>query len=165
MNTVTSKKALDFVIRNIVCRFGLPRKIVSDNGKQFDSEQFTDFCASHGIIKSFSAVARPQANGQVEAVNKILKTTLKKKLQACKAHWPEELPRVLWAYRTTERTSTGHTPYSMTFGCEAVIPVETMIPSHRLDTYDPTRNHALLQESLDMIEELREQSQVQLKMC
>ena len=52
----------------------------------------------------------------------------------------------------------------MTFGCEAVIPVETMIPSHRQDTYDPTRNHALLQESLDMIEELREQSQVQLKM-
>ena len=52
----------------------------------------------------------------------------------------------------------------MIFGCEVVIPVETMIPSHRRDTYDPTRNHTLLQESLDMIEELQEQSQVQLKM-
>ena len=97
-------------------------------------------------------------------MNKILKGTLKKKLQACKGKWPEELPRVLWAYWTTERTSTGHTPYSMVYGCEAVIPIETTILSHRRDTYDPAQNHALLQESLDLIEEIREESQVQLKM-
>ena len=64
MNTITSRKALDFVINNIVCRYGLPYKIVSDNGKQFDSAHFTDFCGRQGIVKSFSAVARPQANGQ-----------------------------------------------------------------------------------------------------
>ncbi|KAM6596697.1 hypothetical protein CsatA_007221 [Cannabis sativa] len=56
---------------------------VSDNGKQFDSQSFTDFCANHGIIKSFSAVAHPQANGQVEAVNKTLKDTLKEKTRGC----------------------------------------------------------------------------------
>uniref|UniRef100_A0A803QHB3 Integrase catalytic domain-containing protein n=1 Tax=Cannabis sativa TaxID=3483 RepID=A0A803QHB3_CANSA len=164
MNLVTSKKALDFVIKNIMCRCGLPHKIVSDNGKQFESDQFTKFCTKHGIIKSFLVVARPQANRQVEVVNKILKTTLKKKLQACKAHYPEKLPRVLWAYSTTERTFIGHTPYSMTYGCEAVIPVDSTVPTHRRDTYDPTRNYALLQESLDLIEELQEQSKVQLQM-
>ena len=74
------QKGLDFVINNIVCRYGLPYKIVSDNEKQFDSIHFTDFFEKHGIVKSFSAVARPQANGQAEAVNKILKGTLKKKL-------------------------------------------------------------------------------------
>ncbi|KAM6543284.1 hypothetical protein CsatB_007731 [Cannabis sativa] len=55
----------------------LPYKIVSDNGTQFDSQLFTNFLANHGIIKSFSTVAHPQENGQVEAVNKTLKDTLK----------------------------------------------------------------------------------------
>uniref|UniRef100_A0A803P3T1 Integrase catalytic domain-containing protein n=1 Tax=Cannabis sativa TaxID=3483 RepID=A0A803P3T1_CANSA len=96
MNIDTSKKALDFVIKEIVCCYGHPHKIVSDNRKQFDSDHFTNFGVKHGIIKSFSVVARPQANRHVEAVNKILKTTLKKKLQASKAHWLKELPRVLW---------------------------------------------------------------------
>ena len=84
MNTITSKKALDFVINHIVCRYELPYKIVSENGKQFDSIHFTDICERHNIIKSFSEVARPQENGKTEAVNNIFKGTLRKKLQACK---------------------------------------------------------------------------------
>ena len=47
--SITTKKVLDFVVKNIICRFGLPAKIVSDNGNQFDSDVFTDFCARHGI--------------------------------------------------------------------------------------------------------------------
>ena len=79
--TITSKKILDFEVKNIICRFGLPRKIVSDNGTQFDSDMFTEFCMRHGITKSFSPVAHPQANGQVEALNKTIKDTLKKRLE------------------------------------------------------------------------------------
>ena len=162
MKTITAKKAPDFVIKNIVCRYSLPHKIVSDNGKQFDCEEFTDFCNRHGVVKSFSAVARPQTNGQAEAVSKILKVTLKKKLLACKNNWPEELPRVLWAYRTTPRTTTGHSPFSMAYGCEAMVPVETLFPSHRRTTYDPATNQALLQEALDQVEELRDESQIRM---
>ena len=57
--SITSKKALDFVVKSMICGYGLPRKIVSDNGLQFDSDLFTEFCQSHGIIKSFSSVAHP----------------------------------------------------------------------------------------------------------
>ena len=57
--SITAKKSLDFVIKNIVCRYGLSRKIVSDNGTQFESDEFTSFCKKNGIIKSFSSVARP----------------------------------------------------------------------------------------------------------
>ncbi|XP_030479418.2 uncharacterized protein LOC115696668 [Cannabis sativa] len=67
-----------------LCRYGLPHKIVLDNGKQFHCEEFTNFYKQHGVIKSFYAVARPQINEQAEAVNKILKFALKKKLLACK---------------------------------------------------------------------------------
>ncbi|KAM6551379.1 hypothetical protein CsatB_001187 [Cannabis sativa] len=77
---ITAKKVLVFVIKNIVSRYGLPHKIVSDNGKQFDCDEFTDFCNKHKVIKSFSTVARPQTNGQAEAVNKILKVILMEKL-------------------------------------------------------------------------------------
>ena len=72
--------------------------MVSDNGKQFDSDEFKIFCNELGIVKSFSAVVHPQSNGQVEAVNKILKHNLKAKLESHKGAWPEELPYVLWAY-------------------------------------------------------------------
>lgn len=60
---ITAKKSLDFVIKNIVCRFGLPRKIVSNNGTQFESNEFTNFCEQHVIIKSLSSVDHPQGNG------------------------------------------------------------------------------------------------------
>ena len=131
---ITSKKALDFVVKSIICRYGLPRKIVSDNGLQFDSDLFTEFCRNHGIIKSFSSVAHPQANGQVEAVNKTLKSTLKKRLEQAKGAWLEELPKALWSYRTTARTTTGNSPFSMAYGFEAMIPVEATVPTHRRDT-------------------------------
>ena len=54
---------------------------MSDNGKQFESDEFTGFYENNGIIKSFSSLARPQGNGQVEAVNKTLKASMKKILE------------------------------------------------------------------------------------
>ena len=57
--TITSKKVLDFVVKSIICRFGLPKKIVSDNGTQFDNNLFTEFCERYDIVKSFSSVAYP----------------------------------------------------------------------------------------------------------
>ena len=98
MTTITSKKIQSFVWRFIIYRYGIPQKLVSNNGKQFDSDEFKNFCNELSIVKSFSAVVHPQSNVQVEAVNKILKYNLKAKLESHKGAWPEELPRVLWAY-------------------------------------------------------------------
>ena len=61
----------------------------------------------------------------------------------------------LWAYRTSYRTSTGHTPFSLAYGSEAMLPVETIVPSHRRIHYNPEENEELLLMSLDLIEERR----------
>jgi len=79
--TITSNKMINFVTKNIICRYGVPQKIITDNGTQFKSEEFKNFCEQFKIPKSFSAVAHPQANGQVEVVNKIIKSTIKKQLE------------------------------------------------------------------------------------
>ena len=57
--SITAKKSLDFVIKNIVCKYGIPHKIFLDNGTQFESGEFTNFCEKNGTIKSFSSVAHP----------------------------------------------------------------------------------------------------------
>ena len=74
-------------------------------------------------------MAHPQENGQVEAVNKIIKSTIKKQLEKAKGGWVDKLPLALWAYRTTHKTATGHTPFSLAYGSEAMIPVEIEVPS------------------------------------
>ena len=56
MITITSKKIQSFVWRFIICRYRIPQKLVSNNGKQFDNDEFKDFCNKLGIVKSFSAV-------------------------------------------------------------------------------------------------------------
>ena len=61
--TITEKNIHSFVWRNIICRYGIPRELVSDNGKQFDSSAFRDFCSELGIKNHYSSPAHPQANG------------------------------------------------------------------------------------------------------
>ncbi|VVA39045.1 PREDICTED: rve domain-containing, partial [Prunus dulcis] len=97
----------------------------------------------------------PQANNQVEAVNKLLKRTLKKELEAKKGAWSKLLPEVLWAYRCTERTSTRETPYSLAFGVEAIIPVEVGVPTHRVNRYTPKVNVEQFSLSMVLLEEHR----------
>ena len=113
-----------------------------------------------GIKVSYASPAHPQTNGQVEAVNKIIKQLLKTKLEKKKGRWAEDLPEVLWVYRTTHKTTTGETPFALSFGTEIVIPVEIGLASPRALNYRATANSSQLSVSLDLLEELREKAQV-----
>ena len=74
----------------------------------------------------------------------------------------EELPLVLWAYRTTPRRSTEETPFSMFYGAEAVIPIETGFSTLRIQSFNSSNDDKLLERSLDLIEERRESAIIQL---
>ncbi|GJX51513.1 reverse transcriptase domain-containing protein [Tanacetum coccineum] len=78
-----------------------------------------------------TAVAHPQSNGLVERANRSLMEGIKTRLGRKKAGWVDELPNVLWAHRTSIKQSNGETPFSLTYGSEAVIPAEIGMPSYR----------------------------------
>ena len=70
-------------------------------------------------------------NGQTKVTNRTLLRIIKARLDDAKGAWPEELPNVLWAYRTTAKTLTGEIPFRLIYGTEAVILVEVGITSIR----------------------------------
>ena len=63
LSTITGAKVQSFVWKNIVCRFGIPRMIILDNGRQFDNQEFKSFCLELRIKNQFSSPEHPQANG------------------------------------------------------------------------------------------------------
>ena len=152
----------NFFWKNIVTRFGVPRTLISDNGLQFDSKSFRRQCCDLGITNRYSTLVYPQGNGQTKAVNKVIVNGLKKMLDDAKGKQVKELSHVLWTYRTTPRRSTGETPFSMIYGAQAVIPLETGFPTLRTNSFNSSSNNELLEKSLDLIEERRESAMVQL---
>ena len=138
--TIIEKNIQNFVRRNIICRYGIPRVLVSDNGKQFNNSAFRDFCSESGIKNHYSSPAHPQANGQVEVTNRSLLKIIKTRLKGAKGIWQNELPSVLWAYRTTARTPTGETPFRLAYGTEGVIHTEVGLTSYRVESYDEDKN-------------------------
>ncbi|XP_028113210.1 uncharacterized protein LOC114311294 [Camellia sinensis] len=113
--TIKEKDMKRFVWQNVITRFGIPRALVSDNGTQFDGKHFRGFCEELKIEFYNSMPAYPQSNGQAEASNKTILDGLKKRLEKAKGKWAEELPNVLWAYRTTPRRSTEETPFALAY--------------------------------------------------
>uniref|UniRef100_A0A2N9HTB0 Uncharacterized protein n=1 Tax=Fagus sylvatica TaxID=28930 RepID=A0A2N9HTB0_FAGSY len=116
-----------------------------------------------GIHNHYSSPGHPQANGQVEVTNRSLLKLIKTRLEGAKGLWPEELPSILWAYRTTVRIPTGETPFRMTFGSEAVVPVEIGLTTFRTSAYDGQENEEQLRLNLDLIDEVRETAEARMK--
>ena len=85
-----------------------------------------------------------------------MKFNLKTKLEERKGLWAEELPKVLWAYRTTSQTSMGEAPFSLAYRVEAIIPVEIGVPSLRRETYNQEENFLLQRYELDLLKEKRD---------
>ncbi|KAL5571463.1 hypothetical protein UlMin_021060 [Ulmus minor] len=157
---ITEQNVTNFIWKHIICRFGIPRELVSDHGTQFENERLRATCRNLGITKIFSSPAHPKSNGQVEAVNKTIKYTLKKKLEKSKGAWVDELPLVLWSYRTSFRTTTGETPFSLAYGVDAVVPVELGIPTFRIENFTEEDNDVLLALASDLLEEKRDKAQL-----
>ena len=127
---LTAAKVAKFIRSHIICRYGVPQELISDRGVHFKGKVDT-LIQEYGIQHHISSAYRPQTNGAVEAINKNIKRILKKMVEISR-DWSEKLPFALWAYRTSFRTSTKATPYSLVYGMEAVLPVEIEMRSLRV---------------------------------
>ncbi|XP_069150342.1 uncharacterized protein [Solanum lycopersicum] len=120
--SVTKKVVADFFRNNLICRFGVPESIITNNGANLNSHLMRDICEQFNITHRNSIAYRPQMNGAVEAANKNIMKILRKIIDNhCGWH---VFPYSLLGYHTIFRTSIGATPYLLVYGTEAVIPAE-----------------------------------------
>jgi hypothetical protein len=132
---ITQEAAFKF-LQSIIYRFGVPKRVLTDNGTQFKGAKFSKRCADFGIDHHPSSATHPQTNGQVERTNGLLLQGMKirmfRDLEARGRNWHKELPSVLWALRTNVNKATIDTPFNLVYGAEAVLPPEIYLKSARV---------------------------------
>ena len=105
---MTKQVVVKFIKNNIIYRYGVPNKIITDNGSNLNNSMMQALCEEFKIEHPNSSPYRPQMNGAVEAANKNIKKIVQKMVTTYK-DWHEMLPFALHGYRTTVRSSTGAT--------------------------------------------------------
>jgi hypothetical protein len=139
---VTCRKAdrvLDF-LDELVHRYRLPHRIITDLGSNFNNHQFWEYCENSGIDVWYVSVAHPRANGQVECANGMVLDALKKRLHDAAntkgGKWIKELSNALWGLRTQPTKPTGQSPHFLVYGSEAILPADVMWDSPAVEQYD-----------------------------
>nr|KYP76770.1 Pol polyprotein [Cajanus cajan] len=129
--SVTRNVVVKFIKRNLICRYGLPSRIITDNGTNLNNKMMKELCEGFKIQHHNSSPYHPKMNGAIKAANKNIKKIIQKMVVTYE-DWHEMLFFALHGYQTFVRTSTGATPYSMVYGMEAVLPIEVEIPFLRV---------------------------------
>ena len=113
-------------LKEIILRYGYPRRIITDNGTNFDVGEFARFYMNKGIQLDIASMEHPESNGQVERSNALVLAGIKARLidplEKTPGCWIDEIPLVLWGLRTTPNRSTGYTTFFLVYGAEAVLP-------------------------------------------
>ena len=94
-----------FIFNQIIAHFGIPKEIVTDHGSHFQNSMMTELATMLGFKQEHSSSFYPQANGQVEAVNKTLNTILKCTINASHSNWHIMMYPALWAYQTNVKNA------------------------------------------------------------
>ena len=121
-----------FVFNQIIARFGIPKEIVIEHCSHFQNSMMTELTTMLGFKQEHSSSFYPQVNGQVEVVNKILKTILKCTINVSQSNWHIMLYPTLWAYQTNVKNATGFSPFQLIHGVEAVTLIECEILSLKI---------------------------------
>ncbi|KII71744.1 Retrovirus-related Pol polyprotein [Thelohanellus kitauei] len=123
----TTETAVEAMFECVICRFGIPEQIHSDQGTQFEAQMFSDICKRLGIKKSRTTPYHPQGNGSVERSNRTIKEALRHFVDSHQSNWDKYLPTVLFAMRAATNSTTGYSPAELTFGrkIKTVLDIET----------------------------------------
>ena len=116
---------------------GVPERLHSDQGRQFEAEVMQSLCRLLNITKTHTTPYNPQSDGMVERFNRTLIDQLAKTLLDCGGEWDEYVKQVAFAYNTSVHASTNFTPYFLAHGREARVPADVLVPSHAVGAQAP----------------------------
>ena len=150
--------AARLLVREVVCRFGTPRVLHSDQGRNFEADVMQELCRLLGIKKTRTTPYHPQADGMVERFNRTLEAMLGTVVEEDQSDWDEQIPFVLAAYRASSHASTGFSPNFLMMGREVTLPVEVMYGRTPGLTEENQRGEAAY--AADVRERLREAHRV-----
>jgi len=112
------------MVEQLVCRFGIPGKIHSDQGRQFESKLFSEMCKLLQVGKTRTTPYHPESDGMVERFNRTLCEMLSAYVQENQKDWDKHLPFVMMAYRAAEHETTGMSPNMLMLGRETATPLD-----------------------------------------
>eukprot|EP00253_Pinus_taeda_P024763 PITA_24763 len=128
----TEYSVIIFLYEDICTCVGVPREIVTDQGRQLTSNLVEKLMEEYKIKHRKSTPYHPQANRQVESTNKVIEGIITKTVHLHRRDWAERLPEALWAYRNTWRNTTGHSPYELVYGKEVLLPIEFQVKTFKM---------------------------------
>ncbi|XP_051141733.1 uncharacterized protein LOC127258782 [Andrographis paniculata] len=154
LKNAAQKEVIEFVLNHIIYRFGIPHTLTTDQGLMFTGEKFVEFLAEYNVKLHHSSPYYPQANGLAEAANKIIIGIIRKMVEENPRKWHTLLYQALWAHRNSRSTSTGFSPYQLTFGQDAVLHAEFVVPAPRVPSTTTYIDEVYLQKMWRQLEEL-----------
>ena len=120
-SAVTTARLLD---QNFFQHYGYPERIVSDQGRNFDSDLVKELCKLKGIKKIRTTPYHPMTDGKAERFNSTLMNMLGTMEEDEKEHWKDHVARLTYAYNCTRNTKTGYSPYYLIFGKHPRLPID-----------------------------------------
>ena len=131
------------LVDEVICRFGVPYSIHSDQGTNFESTLFQQVCHLLGIVKTRTTPYHPQSDGLVERFNRTLQAMISTYVKDDQSDWDDHLPHIMMAYRSSEHASTKATPNFLMFGREVNIPLDLLAGEDPNQQKQTTSDYAL----------------------
>jgi len=135
LDEATAERTVEFIYKEIICRHGCPRIILTDQGTHFKNKLVEELCKKFEIKHKLSSPYHPQTNGLVERFNRTLCETIAKITQR-EDQWDEHVEEALFAYRTNKQSTTKETPFYLTYGRQPILPTDNEILEDEKDTLE-----------------------------
>ncbi|KII62695.1 Retrovirus-related Pol polyprotein [Thelohanellus kitauei] len=162
---IEAKTIAKVIVDEIVCRYGTPESLHSDQGTNFESNLVKEICQLLRITKTRTTPYRPQSDGMVERFNRTFIDMLSKTLKG-DSEWDTYLPKIMFAYRSSCHKVSGCSPYYALFGREAKLPLDLLLPSNQEKSENLSSHCLKLKHNLQRAHNLMVKNlQVHMKSC